>query len=224
MSLRDNVGRGKQPYQVPHSREGVTEVEKQPWRMIKVTIQLTLGNEHGFTCASCLVFMSSKAEHTVSTAGSGRWKCWLERRASTTGKDHRWPLETPQPGSHSLESPCSPTDALILAQRNSFSISNLHTFKIINLSYFSHKLCISYVSNRKVQAMVTKDGMVSAGKQAFLFLTTLPASFKTCLDKGNTNILLASFAPASQTEFTRWRTIHSVLHTYNNDSSVTDPC
>lgn len=50
--------------------------------------------------------------------------------------------------------------------------------------------------------MVTKDGMLSAGKQAFLFLMKLPASLNTCLDKGNTNILLASFAPVSQTEFT----------------------
>lgn len=66
----------------------------------------------------------------------------LQRRVSTTGKEHRRPLEAPQPGSHCLESPCSPTDALILAQRNSFSISDLHTFKIINLSYFSHKVCI----------------------------------------------------------------------------------
>ena len=30
MNLQDNVGRGKQPYQLPHSQEGVTEVEKQP--------------------------------------------------------------------------------------------------------------------------------------------------------------------------------------------------
>lgn len=58
-------------------------------------------------------------------------------------------------------------------------------------------------ATEKYTAMVTKDGMVSAGKQALLFLMILPASLETCLDKGNINVLLASFAPASQTEFTR---------------------
>lgn len=67
------------------------------------------------------------------------------------GKEHRWPLEAQQTGNHSLESPCSPTDALILAQRNSFSISDLHTFKIISATSVTSSV-FSYISNRKVHS------------------------------------------------------------------------
>ena len=134
--------------------------------MIKVTVKLTLGNELGFTCASCLVFMSSKAEHTVVTEGSGRSKCWQSEEFEHHGKEHRRPLEPQQPDNDSLESPCSPNDTLILAQRNSFSISNLHTFKIINLCYFSHKLCILLHQQPKSTQPWYSGRNGAAGKQA----------------------------------------------------------
>lgn len=148
-------------------------------------IKVTISNIWQWSWVSSSVhplspYMSSKAENGVTTEGSKDTSAGGSMRESTMGKEQRWPLEAQQPENVCLGS----HHTLIVAQRNSFSISDLHTFKRIKSVLLQSQILYFLHQQQKVTwKWWLRIEWCLRGNMLFCC-----EAFKTCLDKENKHL------------------------------------